>query len=388
MAENSQDIVKAHNAFAVRSVNAHDASAVRSVNAHNAFAVRLPAIEVDGISKRFGTLQAVDNVSFQVPAGEIFGLLGPNGAGKSTLIRMLTTLVPPTSGTAIVAGHDIIREPDAVRINIGVIPQNMTSDPELTCAENVGIHARLYGITGARRRQRTAELLAAVGLGDRANALASTLSGGMRRRLEIARGIVHNPKILFLDEPTTGLDPVSRMSVWEMITHLRAQEGRTLFLTTHYMDEADRLCDRVAIVDQGRIAALDTPLALKGSVPGASRIDVQFAPDLPNGAADLERLPSVQSVSALGSAAYRISSDRGPASAQEVVELARECKLELKSLSVQSTSLDDVFLHYTGRALAEGADAPTPSAKAGFTEPRAPASGELPSSREKKGEPQ
>ena len=169
------------------------------------------AIEVDGISKRFGKLQAVDNVSFQVPAGEIFGLLGPNGAGKSTLIRMLTTLVPPTSGTAIVAGHDIIREPDAVRINIGVIPQNMTSDPELTCAENVGIHARLYGITGARRRQRTTELLAAVGLGDRANALASTLSGGMRRRLEIARGIVHDPKILFLDEPTTGLDPVSRM---------------------------------------------------------------------------------------------------------------------------------------------------------------------------------
>jgi ABC-2 type transport system ATP-binding protein len=343
------------------------------------------AIEVDGISKRFGTLLAVDNVSFQVPTGEIFGLLGPNGAGKSTLIRMLTTLVPPTGGTAIVAGHDIIREPNDVRMNIGVIPQNMTSDPELTCAENVGIHARLYGITGARRRQRTAELLAAVGLGDRANALASTLSGGMRRRLEIARGIVHDPQILFLDEPTTGLDPVSRMSVWEMITHLRAQQGRTLFLTTHYMDEADRLCDRVAIVDHGRIAALDTPVALKASVPGASRIDVQFAPDLPNGAADLERLPAVQSVRALGSASYHISSDHGPASAQEVVELAREHKLELKSLSVQSTSLDDVFLHYAGHALAEGGDAPT------RTEPRAPASGESPPGREKtrdkKGEP-
>ena len=208
------------------------------------------AIDVKGISKRFGTLLAVDNVSFTVPGGEIFGLLGPNGAGKSTLIRMLTTLVPPTSGTAVVAGHDIIHDPNAVRASIGVIPQNMTSDPELTCAENIGIHARLYGITGARRRQRTAELLEAVGLSDRANALAATLSGGMRRRLEIARGLVHDPQILFLDEPTTGLDPASRISVWEMITHLRAQQGRTLFLTTHYMDEADRLCDRVAIVDQ------------------------------------------------------------------------------------------------------------------------------------------
>ncbi len=294
--------------------------------------------------------------------GEIFGLLGPNGAGKSTLIRMLTTLVPPTSGTAIVAGHDIIRDPNAVRASIGVIPQNMTSDPELTCAENLGIHARLYGITGARRRQRTAELLEAVGLSDRANALAATLSGGMRRRLEIARGMVHDPQILFLDEPTTGLDPVSRISVWEMITHLRAQQGRTLFLTTHYMDEADRLCDRVAIVDRGRIVALDTPVALKASVPGASRIEVQFEPDLPHGAADLESLPAVKSVRALGSATYRISSDRGPASAQELIELAREHKLELKSLSVQSTSLDDVFLHYTGHGLAEMAEAAAPPA--------------------------
>lgn len=311
------------------------------------------AIDVREIGKRFGTLQAVDHVSFIVNRGEIFGLLGPNGAGKSTLIRMLTTLVPPTSGTAIVAGHDIIADPNAVRARIGVIPQNMTSDPELTCAENLGIHARLYGITGALRRERTAELLKAVGLADRANALASTLSGGMRRRLEIARGMVHDPQILFLDEPTTGLDPVSRVSVWEMITHLRAQQGRTLFLTTHYMDEADRLCDRVAIVDQGHIVALDTPVALKASVPGASRIELQFEPDLPHGAADLESLPAVQSVRALGSATYRISSDRGPASAEELIELARSHKLELKSLSVESTSLDDVFLHYTGHGLTE-----------------------------------
>lgn len=322
------------------------------------------AIDVKGISKRFGALIAVDDVSFTVNNGEIFGLLGPNGAGKSTLIRMLTTLVPPTSGTATVAGHDIIQDPNAVRSSIGVIPQNMTSDPELTCAENIGIHARLFGIRGEARRRRTQELLEAVGLADRSNALASALSGGMRRRLEIARGLVHNPQILFLDEPTTGLDPVSRISVWEMITRLRSQEGRTLFLTTHYMDEADRLCDRLAIVDKGKVVAMNTPVSLKSSVPGASRIELQFDPDLPHGAADLERLPAVSSVRALGSATYRVSSDRGPASAQELIELARSHNLELKALSVQSTTLDDVFLHYTGHGLTEMPEMAAPAGRA------------------------
>jgi ABC-2 type transport system ATP-binding protein len=321
------------------------------------------AIQVNGIGKRFGQLQAVDNVSFTVQKGEIFGLLGPNGAGKSTLIRMLTTLVPPTSGTAIVAGHDIIRDPNAVRFAIGVIPQNMTSDPELTCAENIGIHARLFGITGQQRKRRTEELLEAVGLSDRANALAATLSGGMRRRLEIARGMVHNPQILFLDEPTTGLDPVSRISVWEMITRLRAQEGRTLFLTTHYMDEADRLCDRLAIVDKGKVVAMDTPVSLKSSVPGASRIEIQYDPDLPNGIADLEKLPAVKSVRPLGSGTYRVSSDRGPASAQELIEVAHKYKLELKALAVQSTTLDDVFLHFTGHGLLEMPETAPPAGR-------------------------
>ena len=247
------------------------------------------AIEVDGISKRFGKLQAVDNVSFQVPAGEIFGLLGPNGAGKSTLIRMLTTLVPPTGGTAIVAVHDIIREPDAVRINIGVIPQNMTSDPELTCAENVGIHARLYCITGARRRKRTAELLEAVGLGDRANALASTLSGGMRRRLEIARGIVHDPKILFLDEPTTGLDPEVRADMWSEISRLAAERGKTVLLTTHYLEEADQLAERIAMASPP-VSAYAADLG-RGVPEHAARIDElisQFAEGW-----TLDRMPAV-----------------------------------------------------------------------------------------------
>ncbi|MGH9393674.1 MAG: ATP-binding cassette domain-containing protein, partial [Terriglobales bacterium] len=202
------------------------------------------------------------------------------------------------------------------------------------------------------------ELLEAVGLTDRANAFARTLSGGMRRRLEIARGLVHAPQILFLDEPTTGLDPVSRMSVWEMISKLRDTRGLTLFLTTHYMDEADRLCDRIAIVDHGKIVALDTPAALKAAVPGASRIEAQFEPDLSGGSRDLEALPMVKSVQLQGTALYRISSDRGPATAEAIMDLTRRQGVEVRSLAVQSTSLDDVFLHFTGHALVEGGPAP------------------------------
>ena len=310
-------------------------------------------VEVDRISKRFGTLLAVDQVSFSVRTGEIFGLLGPNGAGKSTLIRMLTTLVPPTSGTARVAGHDIIRDQEAVRMSIGVIPQAMTSDKDLTCEENLLIHARLYGVPANRRKAVARELLESVDLQDWRTAFARTLSGGMRRRLEVARGLVHNPKILFLDEPSTGLDPTSRMSVWELITKLRETQGLTLFLTTHYMDEADRLCDRLAIVDHGKIVALDTPAALKASVPGAAVIEARLDPDLPDALEQLERLDGVRSVMQQGNALYRIISDRGPRTAETLVELARARDIELKSLSVQSTSLDDVFAHFTGRGLAE-----------------------------------
>jgi ABC-2 type transport system ATP-binding protein len=311
------------------------------------------AIEVNGISKTFGTLKAVDHISFTVANGEIFGMLGPNGAGKSTLIRMLTTLILPTSGSAVVAGRDVVREADAVRLRIGVIPQNMTSDPDLTCAENISIHARLYGLKRKERKLATAELLEAVGLADRANAFARTLSGGMRRRLEIARGLVHKPEILFLDEPTTGLDPASRMSVWELISQLRDSRGMTLFLTTHYMDEADKLCDRIGIVDHGKIVVLDTPSALKAAVPGASIIEVQFSPDLPGGRELLEAQPQVNGVRQQGPSLYRVPTDSGPATAEAIVDLARQRQVEISSLSVQSTTLDDVFLHFTGHGLAE-----------------------------------
>ncbi len=314
-------------------------------------------VEVDHISKQFGALRAVDDVSFSVKPREIFGLLGPNGAGKSTLIRMMTTLVPPTSGTARVDGHDVTKDQEAVRMAIGVIPQAMTSDPDLTCEENLTIHARLYGVPASQRKPIAARLLESVDLLDRRTALAKTLSGGMRRRLEIARGLVHNPKILFLDEPTTGLDPVSRMSVWSLVSKLRDTEGLTLFLTTHYMDEADKLCDRLAIVDHGKVVVLDTPAALKASVPGAAVIEARIEPDRPDAVDDLGRLDGVRNVMPQGEALYRIVTDRGPQTAVGLVEFARTHNVELRSLSVQSTSLDDVFVYFTGRALTEAEEA-------------------------------
>ncbi len=225
-------------------------------------------IEVEQLTKRFGDFCAVDQVSFTVAHGEVFGLLGPNGAGKSTLIRMLTTLVTPSSGVARVNGHDVAREADAVRRSIGVIPQALTSDLDLSADENLRIFAKLYSIPRARYEKIIDELLVAVDLVPWRDKPLKMYSGGMRRRLEIARGLVHQPKIFFLDEPTTGLDPVSRVAVWEMLARLKRERDLTIFVTTHYMDEADKLCDRIAIVDHGKLAALDTPANLKASVPG------------------------------------------------------------------------------------------------------------------------
>jgi ABC-2 type transport system ATP-binding protein len=230
----------------------------------------MSTIEVNNIVKKFGDFTAVDGVSFKVEAGEIFGLLGPNGAGKSTLIRMLVTLLPPTSGTALINGFDVRKKADDVRRSIGVIPQAMTSDLELTVEENLVIFAKLYGVPRARRNRLIAELIAAVELTQWADKPVKNLSGGMRRRVEIARGLVHEPKVFFLDEPTTGLDPVSRTGAWTMLQKIKSERDLTVLLTTHYMDEADKLCDRIAIVDHGKLVALDTPAALKASIPGAS----------------------------------------------------------------------------------------------------------------------
>src|SRR5262245_40370039 len=234
----------------------------------------MAAIDVRQIVKRFGEFTAVNGVSFQVEEGEIFGLLGPNGAGKSTLIRMLTTLLPPTAGTALVGGFDIVTRPDDVRRSIGVIPQALTSDLELSVEENLVIFAKLYGVPKARRVQLIGQLLEAVELAQWKDAPVKNLSGGMRRRVEIARGLVHEPRIFFLDEPTTGLDPVSRVAVWEMLRRIKSERDLTVLLTTHYMDEADKLCDRIAIVDRGELKALDSPLKLKTSIPGRNTVDV------------------------------------------------------------------------------------------------------------------
>ena len=226
------------------------------------------AIEVKNIVKKFGDFTAVNGINFEVKDGEIFGLLGPNGAGKSTLIRMMVTLLPPTSGTAIINGFDVVKKADDVRRSIGVIPQAMTSDLELTVYENLLIFAKLYGVPRDTRSRLIAELLAAVELTQWADKPVKNLSGGMRRRVEIARGLVHEPRVFFLDEPTTGLDPVSRTAVWGMLRKIKSQRDLTVLITTHYMDEADKLCDRIAIVDHGKLVALDSPEALKASIPG------------------------------------------------------------------------------------------------------------------------
>ena len=312
---------------------------------------RPAAIEVEAIVKRYGDFEAVKGVSFRVADGEIFGLLGPNGAGKSTLIRMMTTLIPVTAGRARVAGYDVSRDPDAVRRLIGVIPQALTSDPDLTVEENLIIYAKLYSVPRAQREKNIAEVLEAVDLTKWRGAQTKTLSGGMRRRLEIARGLVHDPSMFFLDEPTTGLDPVSRIAVWEMLNNLKASRNLTILITTHYMEEADKLCDRIAIVDHGSLVALGTPTELKNSVAGANVVEVQFDHEAPEWNERLHRLTGVTSVQSESAGFYRVLSTSGSKTTLELVQMAAEHGATLSSLSVQNTTLDDVFVHYTGRQL-------------------------------------
>ena len=309
------------------------------------------AIEVQHIVKKYGDFTAVDDVSFYVKEGEIFGLLGPNGAGKSTLIRMMTTLIPITSGQARIAGHDVSKEPDAARRLIGVIPQALTSDLDLTVEENLSIYAKLYDVPAKERKRSIDELLELVDLTKWRGAQTKTLSGGMRRRLEIARGLVHHPRMFFLDEPTTGLDPVSRVAVWEMLGNIKSQRQLTILITTHYMDEADRLCERIAIVDHGKLVALDAPMALKASVPGSNVIEVQFESPPADWEQRMHTLDDVTSIQHEGAGMYRVLTGNGSRTTTELVEMAVEAGISVKSLSVQNTTLDDVFVHYTGRQL-------------------------------------
>ena len=325
----------------------------------------MPAIEVRDLVKRFGEFTAVKGVSFDVEEGEVFGLLGPNGAGKSTLIRMMTTLLPPTSGRVAINGFDVATRADDVRRSIGVIPQAMTTDLELSIEENLLIFAKLYGVPREKRTRLIGELLAAVELTEWRDKQVKSLSGGMRRRVEIARGLVHEPRVFFLDEPTTGLDPVSRTNVWEMLQRIKRERDLTVLITTHYMDEADKLCDRIAIVDHGQLVALDSPLQLKASIPGKSLVEVALDA-VPDGwTPQLSGLPYVSAPEgktageaiARDGQVFRIASSNGPATTLALMQLAAASGVTVRALSVQSPTLDDVFVHYTGHQLRDALQA-------------------------------
>jgi ABC-2 type transport system ATP-binding protein len=301
------------------------------------------AIEVAGLQKSFGEIEAVRGVSFEVARGEVFGFLGPNGAGKTTTINMLCTLARPTGGRALVAGHDVVKERDDVRRNIGLVFQDPTLDGYLTAAQNLRLHAELYGVDPALIPQRMQQMLEMVGLWDRRESAVMTFSGGMRRRLEIARGLMHSPRVLFLDEPTIGLDPQTRSSIWSYIRQLRENEEITIFMTTHYMDEAE-YCDRIAIMDQGEIVALDSPEALKAQV-GADRVRIETDDD----EAAIEALREHFDVEAR--IAERAVMFNVPGGEEFVPRLFAELGLPIRSVSVARPTLDDVFMSHTGTTI-------------------------------------
>ena len=302
-----------------------------------------PAIAVRGLVKKYGELEAVAGIDFEVPQGETFGFLGPNGAGKSTTINMLCTLATPTAGSASVAGHDVVAERDAVRRNIGLVFQETTLDGYLTAELNLRFHAELYGVPRSEVEPRMRKVLDMVGLWDRKDSKVMTFSGGMMRRLEIARGLMHAPRVLFLDEPTIGLDPQTRALIWEYIRELGHRESITIFFTTHYMDEAE-YCDRIAIIDNGRIVALDTPEALKASV-GKDRVQIQTEDDEAAIAALRERFGVEASVHE-GAVTFSV-----PAGEQFVPHLFAELGVPIRSVNVSRPTLDDVFMNYTGKTI-------------------------------------
>jgi ABC-2 type transport system ATP-binding protein len=302
-----------------------------------------PAIVVNGLSKRYGDIEAVREVDFEVPVGAVFGFLGPNGAGKTTTINMLCTLVKPTAGSATVAGHDVVRERDDVRRNIGLVFQDPTLDSYLTAEQNMRLHAELYGIQSDLVKPRMHQVMTMVGLWERKDSVVGTFSGGMRRRLEIARGLLHSPRVLFLDEPTIGLDPQTRRSIWNYVRELRQTEEITIFMTTHYMDEAE-WCDRIAIMDQGRIVALDAPETLKAEV-GKDRVTIHTADD----AAAIAELSQRFDVEArISEGAVMINVPRGE---QFVPRLFADLSVPIQSVSVSRPTLDDVFMSYTGTTI-------------------------------------
>jgi ABC-2 type transport system ATP-binding protein len=301
------------------------------------------AISVSGLSKSFGLVEAVRGVDFHVATGEVFGFLGPNGAGKSTTINMLCTLLRPSGGSATVAGHDVVSERDDVRRNIGLVFQDPTLDGYLTAEQNLRMHAELYGVEASLVPDRMRQVLEMVALWERRDAPVNTFSGGMRRRLEIARGLMHSPRVLFLDEPTIGLDPQTRSSIWRYIGELKEREEITIFMTTHYMDEAE-FCDRIAIMDQGRIVAMDTPAELKAGV-GADRIRIG-TDDNEAAIVALDGVFGIEATVSEGSVTFAV-----PDGEQFVPRLFDELGVPIKEVSVARPTLDDVFMSFTGSSI-------------------------------------
>jgi ABC-2 type transport system ATP-binding protein len=302
-----------------------------------------PAIAVTDLVKTYGEVRAVRGINFEVGMGEVFGFLGPNGAGKSTTINMLCTLAKPTSGHATVAGHDVVRERDDVRRNIGLVFQDPTLDGYLTAAQNLQLHAELYGVQSDLVRPRMQQVMEMVGLWERRTATVGTFSGGMRRRLEIARGLMHSPRVLFLDEPTIGLDPQTRRSIWSYIRELQEREEITIFMTTHYMDEAE-WCDRIAIMDHGEIVALDPPETLKAAV-GSDRVTIHTDDD-PAAIVALGEQFDVEAQVSEGAVVFGV-----PSGEEFVPRLFAEFRMPIRSVAISRPTLDDVFMSFTGSTI-------------------------------------
>jgi ABC-2 type transport system ATP-binding protein len=310
-------------------------------------------IEASDLTKDYGDVHALDGLGFEVARGTIFGLLGPNGAGKSTTVKILTTLARPDSGEATVAGHDVLREPGEVRRAIGVVAQRSGVDRDLTGRENVKLQGHLQGMRGRELDRRTDELLEQFGLSEAARRMARTYSGGMQRRLDIAMGLVHRPRVLFLDEPTTGLDPEVRAAMWQEIERLKADEGLTILLTTHYMEEADRLASRVAIVDRGRVVGQGSPAELKASLEGdAVHIELEGASVNGNVQAAVRGVPGLREVMVEGRALHARVDDGGRAVPTVLAALDAH-SVPVATVTVARPSLDDVYLRYAGRSFSE-----------------------------------
>ena len=310
------------------------------------------AIHAENLVKVYnGKVRAVDGVSFDVRPGEIYGFLGPNGAGKTTTVSMLSAGLRPTEGRAIVAGLEVAQDPEAVKRRIGVIFQESTADGDLTGRENIEVAAGCYGIPVSEARKRATALLEQMQITEAADRLAKTYSGGMRRRLELAVGLVHQPSILFLDEPTLGLDPQGRAGFWTFIQKLRSDHGLTVFVTTHYLDEADTMCDRLAIIDHGKIVATGSPNELKDRL-GGDIVTIKTAPGAPNMSEVLNRLPGVTNVQYQGDS-YRVKCLNGEPFVPLAVQACAQAGAGVTGVTVKRPSLDEVFLEFTGREFRE-----------------------------------